>query len=348
LTLALGIFTFFVILAVLILVHELGHFTLAKLMGVRVQEFGLGFPPRIKGWSRGGTLYSINAIPIGGFVRMLGENGSAPEPDSFGAKKPWQRLVILVSGPGMNILLAIAIFFFAFAAGSPRGETVITRVQPGSPAAAAGLQAGDRIVALDGHPVQYLDNLQTALARHLGHTVTLTVRNGMKNDSISLVPRIHPPRGQGPMGVVMARSVTVSYSPVQALKLSGGQVIAMVTALPLLLANVSQSGGSGVTGPVGIARITTTVVKNEPSQGPGSLFAFVALLSANLGVLNLLPVPALDGGRIVFVLLSWIRRRSLDPEIEGLIHLVGMAVLLVLILVISYQDVMHWISGGSF
>jgi regulator of sigma E protease len=170
----------------------------------------------------------------------------------------------------------------------------------------------------------------------------------MKNYTTTLVPRVNPPRGQGPMGVVMAKSVTVSYSPLHALRLSASQVVAMVTALPQLVSSVSQTGGSGVTGPVGIARITTTVVKNEPSQGPGSLFAFVALLSANLGVLNLLPIPALDGGRIAFVLLSWIRRRSLDPEVEGLIHLVGMAVLLVLILLVSYQDVMHWISGGSF
>ena len=117
---ALGILAFVVILAALILVHEAGHFAFAKLMGVRVDEFGLGFPPRIKGWRRGQTLYSINAIPLGGFVRMLGENGQPEQPDSFAAKPSWQRLIILAAGPCMNVLLALSIFFVAFVVGTPR------------------------------------------------------------------------------------------------------------------------------------------------------------------------------------------------------------------------------------
>jgi regulator of sigma E protease len=348
LTLILGIFTFFVVLAVLILVHEFGHFSFAKLSGVRVEEFGLGFPPRLRAWQRRGTVYSLNAIPIGGFVRMLGENGEDAEPDSFGAQPPWRRLIILAAGPTMNILLALTILFVAFMVGSPRSLTVVTGVSRHSPAAAAGLRSGDRIVQLDGRPVRYLEDLQAATLTHSGERVTLTVQRGSRTFRTSLVPRKHPPRDQGPMGVALERTVVVTYSPGKAAQMSLQAVGTMVTGIPAVLQSLSEHGTRGVAGPVGIANLTTHVVQHEPQQGPGSLLQFVALLSANLGVLNLLPIPALDGGRIVFVLISWIRRRNLDPEVEGLIHMVGMAVLLFLIAVISYQDLVRWITGGSF
>lgn len=347
-TVILGILTFFVVLATLILVHELGHFTFAKLLGVRVEEFGLGFPPRLKGWRRSDTLYSVNAVPIGGFVKMLGENGEDADPRSFGAKPPWQRLIILAAGPGMNILLAVTIFFLAFLKGSPVGLTVVTAVDRGSPAAIAGLKVGDKIVAVAGRPVTYYEDLQSATQAHLGQRVTLTVQRGGRNFHLALVPRSRPPANQGPMGVVLGRTAVVSYGPRKALERSVHEIALMIGSLPAVLQSVSQHGGQGVTGPIGIAHITTNVVHDEPRAGPSSLFAFVALLSANLGVLNLLPIPALDGGRIVFVLISWVRRRNLDPELEGLVHMVGMALLLLLIALISYQDIVRWVSGSSF
>jgi len=348
LTVFLGILTFFVILATLILVHELGHFTFAKLVGIRVEEFGLGFPPRIRGWRRGDTVYSLNAIPIGGFVKMLGENGENLAPDSFGSKAPWQRFLVLVAGPSMNLLLAVTIFFFAFIKGSPAGLTIITTVEPRSPAAAAGLRAGDRILAVDGRPVKYYDDLEAATQAHLGQRVALLVERGAGRFRTSLVPRTKPPANQGPMGIALRKTEIVSYGPGQALQRSIHEIGLMVASLPAAIQSAPQRGGQGVTGPIGIAHLTTEVVQNEPQQGPSSLFALVALLSASLGVLNLLPIPALDGGRIVFVLISWIRRRNLDPELEGLVHMVGMAVLLVLIALISYQDIVRWITGSSF
>lgn len=351
-TIVVGIFAFFVILAVLILVHESGHFTFAKLTGVRVDEFGLGFPPRLKSWRRGGTVYSLNAIPLGGFVKMLGENGEDDQPDSFGSKAPWQRLLILVSGPSMNLLLALAIFFVAFMAGSPRSLTVITAVSRGSPAAMAGLRSGDRIIAVNSSRVRYGDQVQTITSSRAGRRVTLRVRRGSIIRTVSLFPRVHPPivHGvqQGAMGITLGDSVTIRHGPVASLGMSFGAVGGMIASVPALLAAIGQHQGSTVSGPIGIARVTTSVVHEEPSLGPGSLLEFVALLSANLGVLNLLPIPALDGGRIVFVLLSWVRRRNLDPEIEGVIHLVGMASLLLLILFISYHDIVSWVTGASF
>lgn len=347
-SLLLGIPTFFVILAVLILVHELGHFAAAKLNGVRVDEFGLGFPPRLKSWRRGGTLYSLNAVPLGGFVKMLGENGEDAQPDSFGAKPPWRRLVILAAGPSMNLLLALIVLFAVFATGTWRSVAVVTGVQPNSPAARAGLQVNDRIVSLDGRPVKYLDDLQSATVEHTGRWAVLAVRRHGRLITVRLVPRVHPKPQQGRIGVKMERLTLVRYSASASLGMAANQLTQMAGALPTLVQNLANRNGGQVTGPIGIAQVTTQVVNQEPQNGPGSLFFFLALLSANLGILNLLPIPALDGGRIVFVLLSWLRRRNFDPELEGAIHAVGMALLLLLILVISYQDVVRWVSGGSF
>lgn len=350
-TTLLGIFAFIVILTILILVHELGHFTMARVFGVRVDEFGLGFPPRVKSWRRGGVLYSINAIPLGGFVKMAGENGEDATPDSFGAKPPWQRFIILAAGPTMNLSLAVLVFFLTFMGGSPRAVTVVTGVVRGSPAAHAGLRAGDRIVALDGGPVHYYEDLVTATQHHLGQRVTLRVQRGSRVFRTSLIPRKHPPAKpkQGAMGVVLGDVAVVRYGPGQALAMSFQQIGLMVSSIPTVVGGLLSGPGRGqVAGPIGIAHLTTNAVQSQPKLGWASLFALLALLSANLGVLNLLPIPALDGGRIVFVLLSWIRGRNLNPQVEGLIHMVGMAMLLVLIVAISYQDIGRWISGAAY
>jgi regulator of sigma E protease len=337
-----------IVLAVLILVHELGHFSTAKLMGVRVEEFGLGFPPRLKSWTRGATVYSLNAIPIGGFVKMLGENGQESEPDSFGAQAPWRRLIILAAGPAMNLILAIIIFFLVFMVGSPRNTTVLTEVVPASPAASVGLRPGDRIVRVDRTPVRYFDQLQAAMQGHLGERVTLQVTRGSRQFTTRLVPRLHPPQGQGAIGVQLSDTETVSYGVIKSGELAVQQLPDFLSSLPRVVQSVSQKGGDGLAGPIGIARVTTTAVQREPSNGFGYLLGLVAFLSLNLGVLNLLPVPALDGGRIVFVLISWIRRGNLDPELETMVHMVGMAALLLLIVLISYHDLVKWVSGGSF
>ncbi len=342
----LGILTFFVVLATLVIAHEAGHFGFAKLFGVRVEEFGLGFPPRLKSWRRGGTLYSLNALPLGGFVKMYGENGESDARDSFGAKPPWQRLIILVAGPFMNLLLALLLFFATFAIAFPDGSTVITSVQPHSPALSAGLRPGDRIIAVDNQPVSYRSQLQEAIDGHLGDPVTLRVLRGKHTVTIRVVPRQNPGRGQGPVGILLTDQVMRRYGPVTAAQKSVQAMREFATATFQMLVSIPRQGTSQVSGPVGIADTTTRTVSATPKNGIAPLLLLIAVLSGSLGLLNLLPIPALDGGRVLFVLISWVRRRNIDPEVEGLVHLVGMSVLLLLIILISYQDVVRWVGGS--
>jgi regulator of sigma E protease len=224
-------------------------------------------------------------------------------------------------------------------------------VAAGSPAAAAHLKSNDTILAVDGHRVRWLSDVQNVVAgdvdQHPGEVVTLTIRRNSRDMDVGVVPRISPPPHQGPIGIELNRTVNVAYGPSDSLGRSIRELGAMVSAVPLVIRSLSQPTNGELSGPIGIARTTTDAVSNEPATGPGYVIQLVALLSASLGVLNLLPFPALDGGRIVFVLISWIRRRNLDPELEGVIHMAGMMALMVLIMVISYNDVARWVSGQS-
>lgn len=345
------IVAFVLVLATLIMVHELGHFSMAKYFKVKVYEFGMGFPPRIASFTRNDTIYSLNALPLGGFVKMMGENGDdAGNPASFGAKPWWQRAIILVAGPTMNLALALFLFFITAAwLGSPVASNVVSSTSPNSPAQKAGLVAGDRIIAIDGRRTTELTTIHNVtdriIKKHPGQRISLTyVRDG-RTRTAYLVPRVHPPPNQGAVGVTMTVSEHRYPVGVAARKSFEG-VGSMVMAVPTLISSIGAHGTSSVSGPIGIARITGDSANAIPQLGIGQFLAFVALLSANLGVLNLLPIPALDGGRLVLVIVSGIRRKNLNPEVEGMIHLAGMAVLLLLIVLISYQDIARWASGS--
>lgn len=334
------------VLAALILVHELGHFSMAKFFKVRVFEFGLGFPPRILSKKRGDTLYSLNLLPLGGFVKMMGENGDdAGNPESFGSKPWWKRAIILIAGPAMNMVLALMLFFITAAwLGSPVTTNVVATISVDSPAKHAGLQKGDQIVAVDGHHTASLTTIHNLTEAHLGQRVGLSILRHGHAFTAYVIPRKVPPVGQGPVGVVM--SVREQRYPLGvAVSKSFEGVGSMIMAVPNLIGNIERHGTQNVSGPVGIARMTGDAASNIPQYGLGQFLALVALLSANLGVLNILPIPALDGGRLTLVLVSGIRRKNLNPEVEGLIHLAGMAVLLLLIVLISYQDIVRWASG---
>ena len=382
------------VLAFLVFVHELGHFVAAKKFGIKVLEFGFGFPPRLWGIRRGETIYSINAIPLGGFVRMLGEEDPA-DPRSFARQAVWKRVVVLCAGSFMNFVTPLVIFTVVFMLPQqvPVGQVFVTGVAPGSPAQAAGVRAGDQIMAIDGERVRFHGDLIAEIEVKLGAETELTVKRGsivsglgMSPDSsvvetVTVVPRMNPPSltvveavtdaetevslrearrynarltvgdtmTQGAVGVMIGTSnvrlVEDRQPPLSAMGNAADQIVDVLT----LTKNGFQrwAGGGpdpGFTGPIGIAQVTGEVAE----IGASPFFQLVAFISISLGIINLLPIPALDGGRLMFVLIEWARGgKRISPQREGLIHLIGFAALIGLIAVVSFFDITRILSGES-
>lgn len=369
------VFAFIGVLVVLVLVHELGHFLVAKRAGITVQEFGVGFPPRIGSVVWHGTRYSLNWIPLGGFVKMLGEDGEG-EADkmrkrglseaavekamegAFNRRPIWVRISVLVAGVLMNFLLAAVLFGIALSlpGSEGRGPLTITEIQAASPAVAAGLQAGDVIVAADGRSFPVSRDLTAYVRSRAGHVVELTVRRDGKETAISVTPRslsdAEEAKGLGAVGFSYEPERFVEVPPAAAnpaeaawkgvvsaadlaAKIPGGLASAVAGLLGL-----APDAGTAV-GPIGIASETGRVL-----QAPiASQLVFVGILSVNLAVLNILPFPPLDGGRIAVTVVEAIRRRRLPAEREALVYLTGFMVLIVLVILISIRDVANLIGG---
>jgi len=347
----LTVLSLLVILSILVFVHELGHFVVAKRAGIRVEEFGIGFPPRLfKIWEHNGTVYSINAIPFGGFVRMPGEDDPAVT-DGFASQPKLTRLAVLFAGSFMNFVLAAVLFASSFVIGmpSPVGEQVmIAGISAGSPAAEAGLKQGDIVLKMNGQPVADLSDFVARTEASKGTEVTLTIKRGEEVLSVSLVPRTNPPQGQGAMGVAINGKPTaweVKHLPPGQALLNGveqtAQVVLLTVAAPVLLLRGSISPDAArPVGPVGIARLTGDAAAQAVNEGWWfPVIQLTAFISAALGITNLLPIPALDGGRILFVLIEAIRRKRIDPKKEGLVHLIGMALILAIMFLVTVQDI---------
>lgn len=340
----ISIVAFIVLLGALVGIHELGHFATARFFGIQVEEFGFGFPPRLWGRERGGTLYSINAIPLGGFVRLKGENGEWDDPHSFGAKPAWQRIVVLAAGACMNFAGALVLFFLVYTvAPIPLDAPRVGMIQPHSPAAET-LKVGDVVTAVNGHAVDTQTQVHDLIACSVGHPTTLTIRRDGRTIERTVVPRVHPPPGQGEVGF----AGTITWSGTDGFDAIGQALhepVAFVQSVAAIFSPPPCTPEGGVTGPVGIARATGDAANSVQQLGMGPVVYLAALLSMNLAFVNLLPLPALDGGRIVFVLIGAARRRRIDPNVEGVIHLVGFAALMVFTLAVSAHDVGQWLGG---
>lgn len=352
-TLLLFVATFTVIIAV----HELGHYLTARLLGMRVLEFAFGFPPRIAAFRKGGIDYSINAIPFGGFVRILGQDDFAirqvgeGEPGSFTSKPWWAQAVVLVAGVTMNLLLAIVVLTATFAMGTsaPTGQVRISEVKPGSPADAAGIRVDDVVRDVDGRAVKSSRDLVLYTREHRGVEISLRLdRNGRPLPPIRAVPRKGPPEGEGPLGIVLEDVMAPATGGLpqafgNALALTV-DIVQQIAALPAQLfgdRNVSPDGPPQIGGPIEIYRVTGQV-----SQfGIAAFLRLVGVLSINLAVLNIIPFPALDGGRLLFVLIGGIFRRRLAPQVEAAVHAVGFVLLLAFIVAVSISDIRRLIGG---
>lgn len=352
------------IFGLLVFVHELGHFVTAKLSGIRVEEFGFGFPPRIFGIKRGETVYSLNWIPLGGFVRMPGENGETTDengnydPQSFGAKPAWKRIIVLTAGVTMNFLLAMVLFIILLTIGDQSPQATITDVLPGSPAVSAGLQKGDVIVSIDNHPVRTfsdvinyinLDKKNANGAATVPVSISYHQLGTTQVKTIVVNARVNPPPDQGSVGIT-GNASSIAPEPItkavpDGFNLTFKTVGTMYSSIHDMIAGKVKPQ---LVGPVGIARITGDAASQVQTDGEDGWFQLIWLtgvLSLNLAIVNILPFPALDGGRLALVIVEVARKgRKLAPEREGLIHLAGMAVLLTLVAIISWNDIVNWIS----
>ncbi len=351
-TALIAVVSFLVVILFLVLAHELGHFITAKIKGVTVLEFGVGFPPRLFGVKRGGTLYSVNAIPLGGFVKMAGEEDPSV-PGSLASKSIGTRMLVLSAGAIMNILVPFLLFSIAFMAPHQvlKGDVQVEAVSPNSPAEQAGIVAGDTLVAVNGNMLNHTGDLSRDIQLNLGKPTTITVRHpdGSSVDVV-LVPRWKPPAGQGAVGVLTstANAQSVSESLPFWKAIPEGVVSCVQTFVLFKNGIISMIVGTTpaqFAGPVGIAQMTGQIA----SAGLSPLLEFAAFLSINLAIFNIFPLPALDGGRIAFVVLEWVRRgKRVSPRIEGMVHAAGFFLLLIFFVAVTYGDISRIIRGGTF
>lgn len=351
----LTLLLFVVILALLVFVHEFGHFITAKRMGVAVEEFGFGFPPRLFGIKRGGTLYSVNLIPLGGFVRIKGEIGDHPhDENSFAHKKVWQRITILTAGVIMNFALAFVLLSIGFMLGTPQEvsdsdvvskrvrnvQLVLVEVAEKSPAKAAGMRPGDVVVSIDGNIFTTPDALVDYIREHAESDLQIILRRGNKELVYTVRPARFEGREQPLLGIGTVRTGLVKYnffeSWIRGAQATIGLSIAVIYALVGLVADLFRGQGVSdqISGFVGVAVLTGQVA----ALGISYLINFTAILSVNLAILNLIPFPALDGGRVLFVALEKLKGRPVSPRIEAAFHHIGFILLITLMIFVTYQD----------
>ena len=365
-----GIPVFIILLGPLMFVHELGHFIAAKRSGIRVEEFGMGFPPRaLTLFKRGETIYSLNWLPIGAFVRMTGEEDPTDARSFAAAKKRW-RLLTLVSGPGMNFIAAVLILFLAYLLFATRvtdGQFRIDDIRAGSSAEILGVKTGDIVLSANGVDMtQHLDTpdsrppsvipLKQISQQSIGKPFKIEVlRHAVDGTQQRIVLDGIIPAGanpDAPLGVSLSMVVTKAermvYRPdqafVEAIRDIGNVMVSMVRVPLDIIRGTLSIEQARPTGIVGITGIGVALIKQNDIQGLFPFIRFAGLLSLILGLTNLLPIPALDGGRIVFIIIEWIRGRRIDPIREQWVHGIGMVVLLALSAVIVVLDIVRPIS----
>lgn len=335
----------FLIFGILILFHELGHFLLAKANGVKVNEFCFGLGPTLFGIQRGETKYSIKLFPFGGACMMEGEDEESPDERAFGSKSVWARMSVVFAGPLFNFILA---FVFAFVLMSCIGydKPVLTGVTDGFPAQEAGLKEGDEIVKINRMSVHFARDIQYYSTFHSGETVDITyARDGQKYNT-TLIPELDQESGRYLYGISYNVNIREKGSFFTNLKNSFYElrywILTTVQSVRWLI--TGKVSPNELMGPVGIVKNVGDVFQ-ESVQIDGYYWAFLnmlnwaIMLSANLGVMNLLPIPALDGGRLVFLIVEAIRRKRIDPKKEGLVNMIGLLILFALMFIVMINDI---------
>lgn len=340
---------FVVALSILVLVHEFGHFFAARLTGVKVEEFGLGLPPKIISKKIGETVFSLNWLPIGGFCKLYGEDNNGKGQEAFNNKNPWQKGIIVLGGVVMNVVLAIVIFTVVYSRVGIPVETdrvSIIGVAKNTPASNAGLREGDVVLKVNDVVVKTGSALTAEVGKYKGKKVTLYLNN---NRTVAVDVRENPPAGEGSMGIAISNTEMQKLKWYEVYKgVEAGFKEAYFWGRVILGGVASMVGGllqghvpTDVAGPVGMFQATTAI---KQTQGFLAVIHFFGIVSVNLAVVNVLPFPALDGGRIVFVLYELVFRKKANEKLEALVNNLGMAILLTLLLTITVTDVVRVIK----
>jgi len=347
----------FISLIGLTVIHELGHFILAKRFGVKVEEFGIGYPPRLFGKKFGETIYSLNLLPFGAFVKIYGEEGGIENYRSFSQKPIWQRMLIVLGGVLSFWIVSILLLSLVMGLGAPTAisdeengsqrdaKIQIAAIASDSPAEKAGIKPGDTIKQLTINNQQLTINkvkeIQELTEKHKGEEVTLTLQRGKEIFDVSLVPRINPPSGEEAMGVALVRTAIKSYpwwqSGWQGIKATFNLTLAVIEGWSGAIKNIVKGESSGVQlmGPVGIFSLF-----NQAGQmGVNYFLQFIAVISVYIALFNILPIPAVDGGKLLFLIIEAIRKKPISPKIEQNITTVFFALLIMMMIWVTIKDV---------
>ena len=345
-----GILYFVVALMVfglIVFAHELGHYLVARASGITVLEFAIGFGPKLIKWRRKDIDYSLRLLPLGGFCKFEGEDESSADPRAFTNAPVWKRFLTIFAGPAMNFVLAyLAVVVFLTVVGVSFALPVVHGITSGMPAENSGLMAGDVITAVGAEPIDLSEAGAAKLVQLIGASepdkaVTLTVDRGGQNVEVSVAPQATEDGGK--IGITLG-STTRYYSLGEALSISGYRVYDITLLMLDGLKNLvfRGEGVQDAMGPVGIISFMT----EEISRDFETILNLIVIISLNVGLINLLPLPALDGGRLVFLLVEAVRRKPVKPEYEGWVHAAGFVLLLGLLVVLTYHDIMRKVAGG--
>ena len=342
------------VLGGLIFFHELGHFVVARRLGMGVSVFSLGFGTRLFGFTRGKTDYRVCAFPLGGYVQLVGESPDAELPEgftqeeSFSRRPPWQRMLVVLAGPAFNFLLAWLIFWgLAYSQGVQEMLPVIGQVTNASAAEEAGLVPGDRIVEIDGQPIAIWDDLVSRIEANTGSAMQVTVARGRELVSLDVTPRLQekrnlfgevkivPMMGIAPSGELSSRELSFLGAAVQGgrqiWEVSGLMIMGIVKLVERVIPWTDMGG----------VILISEMIHKEAQNGLVNLLALTALISINLGILNLLPIPVLDGGHILFFFLETVTGRPLSPKVQQAALRIGMTLLLMLMIVATFNDILR-------
>jgi regulator of sigma E protease len=340
---------FLVVLGTLLLGHELGHFIAARLRGVKIDEFGIGFPPRLLTlFEAGGTKYTLNWIPLGGFVRPAGED-DPDVPGGLAASSKTTRALVLIAGPAANVLLAFFAFLFAFRFAAPNlDQVIIAEVQSNTPAFEAGIAEGDVILEVSGVSADSFQAIQAEIVDKLGQELVFTIERDGAVFDITLIPRTEWPEDQGPVGVTLGYPpANLSWGQSTQLSLDSmqSQVVGLLQLPGRLIAGEASEEEARISGLKGIHdMLAWASAVDSSSDRPFITLNIVGVISLGLALANLLPIPALDGGRLMFVFFEAIFRRRISPQFEGLAHALGFAFLLILMVYFNLQDFINPIN----